>query len=120
MVVAKRARTAETPKRPSLDLRSRAPQFYPDWAMVEAKRARTAETPKPPSFDLRSRAPYFYPTVWPQTWRRAMRLSNSFWLLDARTCLISLQDADFFDDAIIGYPPENTTRRYGNGVSPLT
>jgi hypothetical protein len=35
--------------------------------------------------------------------------------------LISLQDADFFDDAIIGYPPENTaTRRYGNGVSPLT
>jgi hypothetical protein len=61
MVEAKRARTAETLKPPSLDLRSRAPQFYPDWAMVEAKRARTAETLKPPSLDLRSRAPQFYP-----------------------------------------------------------
>ncbi len=62
MVEAKRARQAETPKQPSLCLRLRAPQFYPDWAMVEAKRARKAETPKPPSFDLRSRASYFYPT----------------------------------------------------------
>ena len=74
MVKAKRARTAETLKPPSLGLRLRAPYFYPDrpsgmrggltetWAMVEAKRARTAETPKPPSFDLRSRALYFYPT----------------------------------------------------------
>ncbi|HZC02791.1 MAG TPA: hypothetical protein VE844_15990, partial [Gammaproteobacteria bacterium] len=29
MVEAKRARTAETPKPPSFDLRSRAPYFYP-------------------------------------------------------------------------------------------
>ena len=31
MVGAKRARKAETPKQPSLCLRLRAPQFYPDW-----------------------------------------------------------------------------------------
>jgi hypothetical protein len=30
MVRAKRARTAERPTQPSLDLRSRAPWFYPD------------------------------------------------------------------------------------------
>jgi len=40
MVRAKRARTAERPTQPSLDLRSRAPWFYPDrltarcWALV--------------------------------------------------------------------------------------
>ena len=89
MVDAKRARKAETPKQPSLCLRLRAPQFYPDrpsgmrggltetWAMVEAKRARTAETPKPPSFDLRSRAPYFYPTF-AYTWEGSQKWPSKF------------------------------------------
>ena len=31
MVWSKRARPAETPKQPSLDLPLRAPYFYPDW-----------------------------------------------------------------------------------------
>ena len=34
MVGAKRAHTAETLKRPSHDLRSRAPYFYPDQALI--------------------------------------------------------------------------------------
>jgi len=34
MVQAKRARTAETPKLPSLCLRLRAPYFYPDYICV--------------------------------------------------------------------------------------
>jgi len=34
MVWSKRARTAETPKQPSSDLRLRAPYFYPDQALA--------------------------------------------------------------------------------------
>ena len=34
MVPAKRARTAETPKQPSLDLTLHAPHFYPDRGLV--------------------------------------------------------------------------------------
>lgn len=37
MVKAKRARTAETPKPPSLCLRSRAPYFYPDWLQLSVR-----------------------------------------------------------------------------------
>ncbi len=38
MVLAKRARTAETPKQPSLYLRLRASSFYPDGAAVKAEK----------------------------------------------------------------------------------
>ena len=40
MVWSKRARTAETPKQPSSDLRLRAPYFYPDPALAFALHGR--------------------------------------------------------------------------------
>jgi hypothetical protein len=45
-VGAKRARTAETPKLPSYDLRLRAPYFYPDGAAGKAANLVGCESPR--------------------------------------------------------------------------
>jgi hypothetical protein len=46
MVEAKRARTAETPKLPSYDLRLRAPYFYPNGAAGKAANLVGCESPR--------------------------------------------------------------------------